>query len=208
MLCRYNNPRFWASVRYYIMKIIIVDDEAPARIRLRSLVDEIGGYEIAGEAANGKEALEITENLKPDILLLDIRMPIMNGLETARHLQEFESAPAVIFTTAYNHHALEAFEANAVDYLLKPIRKEKLKKSLQKVQKLNKAQLSNLKVNDDENTRSHICTRLRGNLTLIPVSDIIYFQADQKYVTVCHKNGEVLIEESLKALEDEFSGRS
>lgn len=189
------------------MKILIVDDEELARSRLRSLIDEIGGYEIVGEASNGKEALEITERVKPDIMLLDIRMPLMDGLETARHLQEFESVPAVIFTTAYNQHALEAFEANAVDYLMKPVRKEKLESSLQKVQRLNKAQLSHLKMGDDENVRTHICTRLRGNLQLIPVSDIIYFQADLKYVTVRHKNGEVLIEEPLKALEEEFSGR-
>lgn len=190
------------------MKILIVDDETPARLRLRSLIDEIGGYEIAGEAANGKEALEVTENIRPDILLLDIRMPLMDGLETARHLLEFEAAPAVIFTTAYNQHALEAFEANAIDYLLKPVRKQKLETTLQKVQRLNQAQLSQLRIeNNGENARTHICTRLRGNLQLIPVTDIIYFQADQKYVTVRHKKGEVLIEESLKSIEDEFSER-
>ncbi|MCK4950334.1 MAG: response regulator transcription factor, partial [Gammaproteobacteria bacterium] len=138
--------------------------------------------------------------------LLDIRMPLMDGLETARHLLVFDIPPAVIFTTAYNQYALEAFETNAVDYLMKPIRKEKLESTLQKLQRLNKAQLSNLKIDDtDENIRTHLCTRLRGNLQLIPVTDITYFQADQKYVTVCHKNGEALIEESLKSLEDEFT---
>ena len=188
-----------------MMKILIVDDEAPARMRLRAMIDEIGDYEIVGEAANGKEALELTESTLPDIVLLDIRMPLMDGLETARHLLVFDIPPAVIFTTAYNQYALEAFETNAVDYLMKPIRKEKLESTLQKLQRLNKAQLSNLKIDDtDENIRTHLCTRLRGNLQLIPVADIIYFQADQKYVTVCHKNGEVLIEEPLKSLEDEF----
>ncbi|MCK5091844.1 MAG: response regulator transcription factor [Gammaproteobacteria bacterium] len=188
------------------MKILIVDDEAPARMRLRAMIDEIGDYKIVGEAANGKEALELTESTLPDIVLLDIRMPLMDGLETARHLLVFDIPPAVIFTTAYNQYALEAFETNAVDYLMKPIRKEKLESTLQKLQRLNKAQLSNLKIDDtDENIRTHLCTRLRGNLQLIPVTDITYFQADQKYVTVCHKNGEALIEESLKSLEDEFT---
>lgn len=189
-----------------MMKILIVDDEAPARMRLRAMIDEIGDYKIVGEAANGKEALELTESTLPDIVLLDIRMPLMDGLETARHLLVFDIPPAVIFTTAYNQYALEAFETNAVDYLMKPIRKEKLESTLQKLQRLNKAQLSNLKIDDtDENIRTHLCTRLRGNLQLIPVTDITYFQADQKYVTVCHKNGEALIEESLKSLEDEFT---
>ncbi len=189
-----------------MMKILIVDDEAPARMRLRAMIDEIGDYKIVGEAANGREALELTESTLPDIVLLDIRMPLMDGLETARHLLVFDIPPAVIFTTAYNQYALEAFETNAVDYLMKPIRKEKLESTLQKLQRLNKAQLSNLKIDDtDENIRTHLCTRLRGNLQLIPVTDITYFQADQKYVTVCHKNGEALIEESLKSLEDEFT---
>ena len=112
------------------MKILIVDDEAPARERLKSLLKERPDMEIAGEAANGREALEAWERSQADVVLLDIRMPVMDGLETARHLAALERPPAVIFTTAYNEFAVEAFDAHAIAYLLKPVRGEKLSAAL------------------------------------------------------------------------------
>jgi two-component system response regulator AlgR len=130
----------------------------------------------------------------------------MDGLEAARHLSEMEEPPAIIFTTAYEEHALEAFETEAVAYLLKPIREEKLLGAIDKASRLNKAQLLHLN-QGEKNVRTHICARVRGNLELIPLPDIYYFQADQKYVTVRHANGEVLIEEPLKSLEEEFKDR-
>ncbi|HDH08851.1 MAG TPA: response regulator, partial [Gammaproteobacteria bacterium] len=108
------------------MKILIVDDESLARQRMRDLLTDLGETDIVGEAANGSEAIEKTVTLKPDLLLMDIRMPVMDGLEAAMHLQGIENPPLIIFTTAYDEHALDAFEVNAVDYLLKPIRKERL----------------------------------------------------------------------------------
>jgi len=188
------------------MNILITDDEPLARERLRSLIDEFDEGCVVGEAANGKETLQQCERLQPDIVLLDIRMPEMDGIEAALHLANLERPPAVIFTTAYGDHALTAFEAHAVDYLLKPIRKARLLEALQKTQQLNRAQLQSLQLADDPPAmRSHISTRIRETIQLIPIEEILYFRADHKYVTVCHQHGEVLIEEPLKVLEQEFA---
>jgi two-component system response regulator AlgR len=187
------------------MNILITDDEAPARIRLRALVEELG-HTVLGEAANGEQALRLCQELQPDTLLLDIRMPGMDGIETARHLMEWDDPPAVIFITAYDQHALQAFETNAVDYLLKPIRKVRLAEALDKAGKLNRVQLAKLS-DEDDHARTHICSRSRNKIRLVPVANVIYFMADQKYVSVVSTEGEVLIEESLKSLEDEFADR-
>jgi len=183
---------------------MIVDDEKPAQDRLSSMLDAKNGYQVCAAAANGLEAIRYAEEHRPDVALMDIRMPGMDGLEAARHLSDMEEPPAIIFTTAFGEHALEAFETQAVAYLLKPIREEKLLSALDKASKLNKAQLAQISTGE-ENCRTHICARVRGNLELIPITDIAYFQADQKYVTVRHMQGEVLIEEPLKSLEEEFS---
>lgn len=186
------------------MRILIADDEAPARMRLRRLVEELGEYQIVGEAANGREALMRCGELAPDILLMDIRMPGMDGLEAARHLSTLPNAPAVIFTTAYADHALAAFEAHAVGYLLKPVRKERLAEALQAVRRLTRAQVDALHAREG-GLRTHLCAYMRGTLQLVAVAQIRYFQADQKYVTVRFPEGRVLIEDSLKALEEEFA---
>ncbi|HBS25626.1 MAG TPA: DNA-binding response regulator [Gammaproteobacteria bacterium] len=186
------------------MRVMIVDDERPALDRLSSMVDGSTNYQVCASAQNGIEAIRAAEEHKPDIALMDIRMPGMDGLEAARHLSQMEEPPAIIFTTAFGEHALEAFDTLAVGYLLKPIRQEKLSKALEKAGQLNRVQLSQI-AGDDGNARKHICARVRGNLELIPLTEIFYFQADQKYVTVRHAQGEVLIEEPLKALEDEFT---
>lgn len=193
------------------MNVLIADDEPLARTRLRELLDEIGGYDIVGEAATGKEALQQGVDIQPDLILMDIRMPTMDGLEAAIHLSALEQPPAIIFTTAFGDHALAAFEAHAVDYLLKPIRKERLENALRKLQQLNRVQLAALNqtkgTTHDSRARTHISVLSRGGLQLIPVASILYFKADQKYVTVRFAAGEVLIEESLKDLEDEFGER-
>ena len=190
------------------MKILIVDDESLARQRMRDLLTDLGETDIVGEAVNGSEAIEKTVTLKPDLLLIDIRMPVMDGLEAAMHLQGIENPPMVIFTTAYDEHALEAFEVNAVDYLLKPIRKERLEAALQKAQPVSGEQLKEVsRAADSKSARSHISVHMRGRITLIPVQDIIYFIADNKYVTVRTATEQHLIEESLVSLEEEFSDR-
>lgn len=190
------------------MRVLICDDEAPARLRLRQLIDEIDGIEFVAEARNGKEALQRCHELEPDVVLLDIRMPGIDGIETARHLAEHNDPPAVIFTTAYGDFALSAFEANAVDYLLKPLRRERLQQALLKAHSLNKAQLQSLLVEDDFSAaRTHLSIHNRDSLILIAVEDVISFQADHKYVTVHYTEGESLIEESLVSLEQEFSAQ-
>ncbi|HXY75498.1 MAG TPA: LytTR family DNA-binding domain-containing protein [Steroidobacteraceae bacterium] len=185
------------------LKVLIVDDEPPARSRLRSLLDEIAGFEVVGEAANGQEALGATHDLVPDIVLLDVRMPSMDGLEAARHLNVLEEPPAIIFTTAYDQYAVEAFEAHAVGYLLKPVRQELLARALERAGRLTRAQLQKLAAADDAR-RTHIAARSREGLKLIPLEEVLYFLADQKYTTVRHLQGEDLIEDSLKLLEEEF----
>lgn len=187
------------------MRVLIVDDEKLARDRLRELLMEIGGHVVIGEAMNGAEAIEQTTELNPDVLLLDIRMPGMDGLEAAMHLMSLESPPSVIFTTAYDQHALDAFEVNAVDYLLKPIRKDRLAKALQKAKKLTLQQLHDVNQSQEEpSARTHISVHLRGNIRLVPVPEIIYFLADSKYVTVRTAAEEHLVEDSLVNLEREF----
>ena len=188
------------------MKVLLVDDEALARDRLRRLLADLPDCEICGEAADGRSALEDCERLQPDVVLMDIRMPGMDGLEAARHLAGLPDPPAVIFTTAFGDHALEAFEACAVDYLLKPIRGERLAAALGNARRLTRVQAAQLD-SAVGGARSHICVRVRGNLHLIPVTDVRFFRADNKYVTVRTGDAEYLIEESLKALEDEFAAR-
>ncbi len=187
------------------MRVLIVDDETPARERLLRLLEDISGWEPCGEAATGEQALRELDQTRPDVVLLDIRMPGMDGLEVARHLASLDEPPAVIFTTAYGEHALEAFDTQAVGYLLKPIRQEALRESLEAACRVTRAQLAEVEGEvGPAPARTHICARVRGGLQLVPVSQILYFQADNKYVTVRHLEGEVLIDDSLRQLEDEF----
>ncbi len=187
------------------MKILLVDDEALARDRLKRLLEEDAQHEVVGEAANGIEAVRICAELQPDLVLLDIRMPGMDGLEAARHFLELDAPPGVIFCTAYEEHAIQAFDLQAVGYLLKPVRRENLHKALAQSVRLNRVQLAALQKED--NIRSHISARTHKGMELIPIQHVRFFQADQKYVTVRHGTGEVIIDETLRELEDEFSGR-
>jgi len=183
------------------MKVLIVDDETPARVRLSHLLGSIEGAEVCGEAADGREALERVQRLSPDVVLMDIRMPGMDGLEAARHLATLEAPPAVIFTTAYDEYAVEAFEACAVDYLLKPVRAERLAHALTNARRMTRAQMLQL---PDTGPRRHIAARTGQRLDLIPLNEIRLFRAEDKYVVVTSGDRTVLIEDSLRSLEDEF----
>jgi two-component system, LytTR family, response regulator AlgR len=186
--------------------VLIVDDELPARERLQRLVSEQPGYEVTGTCANGTDALALVGKLKPSVVLLDVRMPGMTGLEVARHLGALENPPAIVFTTAYSEYALEAFDAQAVGYLEKPVRGERLARALKQASRLSSPQLLGLATPAAPLVaRQHVAVRVRDELKLIPVKEIRYFRADQKYVTVRHSLGEDLIDESLKQLEDEFA---
>lgn len=189
------------------MKIIIADDEKLARLRLKSLINELSeDMQVVAEVSNGSDALYEWEQTQADVMLLDIRMPDMDGLEVARRLMAIEAPVAIVFTTAYDEYALPAFDANAIDYLLKPIRKDRLLKALLKAQVMTQARLDDLsRLLPSDGIRSHICVQVKSGLHLVPIQDVIYFQADQKYVMIKTENGEFLCEESLKALENEFT---
>lgn len=188
------------------MKVVIADDEPLARERLRSLLQAHGGVEIVAEAANGAETLHACAEHHPDVVLLDIAMPGIDGLEAARHLAGFEPRPAVVFCTAYDAHALSAFEAAAIDYLMKPVRPERLAAALERARTF-VAGRGGAQAAMPSRARTLLCARLRGSLRLIPVEDIHYLQAEEKYVVVHHARGEDLIEESLRSLEEEFPSR-
>ncbi len=187
------------------LRVLIADDEAPARERLRSLLAESGDAQVVGEAANGEEALRLVDSCDPDIVLLDVRMPGLDGIETARRIAENPAPPAVIFTTAFDEYALKAFDAQAVAYLLKPIRREKLAAAIAQAGRLTRPQLAQAAaVARFAPQRTHIAVKVRDTTRLIPTAGIRCFVADQKYVTVRHAEGEDLIEDSLKSLEEEL----
>ena len=188
------------------IRVLIVDDEPPARERLGRMLADVPGMVVVGEAGNGADAIAAAARLAPDVVLLDIRMPGMDGIEAARHLNALEDPPAMVFVTAHDEHALAAFEAQALGYLLKPVRQEKLARAIQRAARVAGAQL--LRVAEQSQLgrrRQQVCARLGDQLRLIPVEDIYYFAAGQKYVTVRHRGGSDLIDDSLRALADEFA---
>jgi two-component system response regulator AlgR len=191
------------------MRVLVVDDEPLARARLRALLASMPLTEVVGEAGDGQAAIDACMRLQPDAVLLDIAMPGMDGLEAARALANLQPRPAVVFCTAYDAHALSAFEAQALDYLVKPVRSERLAQALDKVRTYlaGRGAGRGAAQAGEPRARSQLCARLGGNLRMIPVDDIWFLQADEKYVVVHHARGEDLIEESLKSLETEFADR-
>jgi two-component system response regulator AlgR len=188
-------------------RILIVDDEAPARARLRDLLDEcraVFPLAIVDEARNGLDALEVVSREKVDVALLDIRMPEMDGIEAARHMAGMAQPPAIIFTTAFDSYAIKAFEVNAIDYLLKPIRRERLLAALRKTR--SSAPVSREALDAAANQpRKHLSVQERGRIHLVPIGDILYLRAELKYVTVRTAQREHLVEESLTRMEEEFA---
>ena len=192
------------------MRVLVVDDERLARERLNRMIAILDEYDVVGIAQSGEEAIRQAVALEPDIVLLDIRMPGMDGMETGKQLSSLAAPPAVIYCTAFGEHALEAFDVNASAYLMKPVRRESLINALANASRVNKLQVAHV-LDDDElpksNTRTHISARTRRGIELIPLKEVKFFQADQKYVTVRHVGGEVLIDDTLRDLESEFGDR-
>jgi two-component system response regulator AlgR len=187
-----------------MMRIFIVDDEEPARERLKELLADIAvelPSTVVGEARNGLEAIERVPESGAEVLLLDIQMPGMGGLEVARHLASLERPPTVVFVTAHDRHAVEAFELNALDYLLKPVRAERLAAALKKATSPNREQLAKAA----EGAREYLSVAERNRIVLVPVGEIVFLRAEQKYVTVRTRSREHLIEEALVSLEREFA---
>ncbi|WP_019603701.1 LytR/AlgR family response regulator transcription factor [Teredinibacter turnerae] len=189
------------------MHMLIVDDEPLARQRLIRMIEQLDGYEVVGEASNGVDAVAAVDKFDPDIVLLDIRMPGEDGLETARKIAQLPEPPAIIFCTAYDEYALEAFQTLAVGYLLKPVQQQQLVDTLQNAMRLNKVQRNAVSNTAPEGQRQHITAKTRKGMELIPIASIQCFIADQKYVTVRHSAGETLIDDTLKELEQEFPDR-
>ncbi len=188
-------------------RILIADDEAPARARLRDLLDECREsfpLAIVDEARNGREALDVLNRESVDIVLLDIRMPEMDGMEAARHIAGMQEPPAIIFTTAFDTYAIKAFEVNAIDYLLKPIRVERLLAALNKTRAAPKVSREALDAAANL-PRRHLSVHERGKIILVPLAEVLYLRAELKYVTVRTVDREHLVEESLTHLEEEFA---
>jgi two-component system response regulator AlgR len=188
------------------LRVLIVDDEAPARHRLRDVLADCAdqlAVDIVAEADNGLDALALIQQQPVDVVLLDIRMPGMDGLECAAHINRLTAPPAIIFSTAYDAYACQAFDLNAVDYLLKPVRAERLVRALSRAHRLNRNVLDQLR-DALPKARTHLSLNEKGRIVLIPVDDILYLKAELKYVTVRTAAREFLIEESLTHLENEF----
>ncbi len=184
------------------MTFLIVDDEPLAQQRLLQLLKKIQPKAQMLTANNGKIALDIL-NTQSNIttVFLDIRMPVMDGLETAKHINHFSKPPVIIFTTAYNEFALEAFDLNAIDYLLKPISLNKLSSAIKKATQLNALQLDVLKT---EKSRSHLSSKVGAKIKLIEIKTISYFYCEDKYVFAVHQNNKHIIDDTIKNLESEL----
>jgi two-component system, LytTR family, response regulator AlgR len=191
------------------MDILIVDDEPLARQRLVRMIEKLEEHNISAEVDNAESALAAIQEFDPDVILLDVRMPGKDGLVLAHEISALECPPAIIFCTAFDQYALDAFGTAAIGYLLKPIKSEQLQEALNKAQKLNKAQRlqAQTPLANKDSKRSHISAKTRRGIELIALEDIRYFVADHKYVTVFHRNGEHLLDETLKELEEEFETR-
>jgi two-component system response regulator AlgR len=191
------------------LRVFIVDDEPPARTRLRDLLNDCSdqlALEIVGEAGNGREALDKLAGIAADVVLLDIRMPQMDGIELAQHLNKLPRPPVVIFTTAYDAYAIKAFDLRVIDYLLKPIRLGRLFEALNRARVAVPVQTEVLRELLPE-PRRNLSIHERGKIHLIPIEQVLYLRAELKYVTVRTAEREYLIEESLNALEKEFITR-
>lgn len=186
------------------MHILIVDDEPLARARLKRLVSLHTHVTQIDEAANGEQALKLTLNLDPDILFLDIRMPGKDGLSVAKQISALDDPPAIIFCTAYDKYALDAFETVAAAYLLKPVSEEKLNIAIEKVSKLTKVQRQIVHPTEQKTGRQHITAQSHKGIEMIPLESVTCFIADNKYVSALHDTGETVLDDTLKELEAEF----
>jgi two-component system response regulator AlgR len=180
-----------------MLKILIIDDEAPARNRLRRMLANIPAVHVAGEATTGHEALHLIPVKEPDVLLLDISMPGLNGMKLAQILQKQGSPLAIIFCTAWSDQAVDAFECDAVDYLVKPVRAERLELALDKARRF-------LAKSDSGETGPFIRSTLGGKVKLLPMSEVIYLGAEDKYTTVVHQGGSLVINQTLLDMEKEY----
>lgn len=180
------------------LKVHIVDDEPLARQRLERLVSRQPGFRVSGTSASASQALAACASESPDVLLLDVHMPGGDGVSLARDLARAGRSPAVIFTTAHEDHAVDAFAVRALDYLIKPIRPERLAESLERARNQTQA---------GESSRDHLTARVGDRLVVIPLDDIRLLLAEDKYTSVHYPGGVVVVEESLVYLEEAHPDR-
>lgn len=186
------------------LRVLIVDDEAPARARLRDLLGDLAleePTEIVGVAANGAEALRFLDSAQPDVVLVDVRMPAMSGVEFARALADLEDAPCVVLVTAFENHAVEAFEVAVTDYLVKPVRAARLGEALARVRRLRQP------VEGGARGREHFNVTERGRVLRLPIAEVLFLRAEMKYVTAATQEREYVLDESLVQIEQEFPAR-
>ena len=192
------------------LRVLVVDDEAPARARLRDLLGDVGAQQpnaLAGMAANGVEALRLLEDAAVDVVLADIRMPVMDGVELARHLARLPAPPALVFVTAYDQYAVQAFELAAVDYLLKPVRAQRLAEALERVRARRVPPAAEALATLAVGERGHFSVAERGRILLVPVAEVLYLRAELKYVTARTAAREYVLDEALVQIEQEFPRR-
>lgn len=187
------------------MRALIIDDERLARKELQNLLDDYKEVEIVGEAANADEAFDLIQNLNPDLLFLDIQMPGKTGFEL---LEMLDSAPAVIFTTAYDSHALKAFEVNALDYLMKPIQVDRLTDSINKLMTLHKAEEEN-GISEEEKLglRDQVFVKDGDRCWFVKLANIRLFESDGNYIKVYFEQNKPMIHKSLNALDEKLNDR-
>lgn len=183
-----------------MIKVLIVDDEAPARIRLQQHLEKMAEVKIVGQAGNGLEAVQKVVKCSPDIVLMDIRMPEMDGIEAAKIIAEMNLPPAVIFCTAYEDFALRAFDAQACAYLLKPVKYDELVAGIERATRTTRAQIDHR----PRSQRRHFCSRTHQGIDLIPIDKVLLLQAEQKYVTAHLADSQAILSDTLKEIEEEF----
>jgi len=189
------------------VNILVVDDEPLARERLLRLLGSLQPDAKCAEAASGQEALQLVASQGPELVLLDIRMPGMDGIEVATHLDALDNPPAIVFCTAFDEYALQALQHQAVAYLLKPVREAELARALAAAGRVNRMQLASLREGQPDSSRSHVCSQTHRGLETMPIDDVRSFMAEQKYVVARGIDREILLQESLKELEREFAPR-
>lgn len=180
------------------VRILIADDEPLARARLAALLRECEGVEVVASVGDGEAALAACAQARPDLLLLDIAMPGLDGIGVARRLAALPCPPQLVFCTAWEEHALAAYELRAADYLLKPVRIERLREALARASALRQRALT---------PQPTLLVQAHGAPLRIPLAEVLYLSADDKYVTVHREAGDALTEQSLKAIEEAFPDR-
>ena len=185
------------------LKVLIVDDESHARSRLRTLLAECTDprADVVGEAANAVQAVEQIQRTRCDLLLLDVRMPGVDGVQLAGRLREMGTPPAIVFVTAYAEHAVEAFDLEAIDYLTKPVRRERLQQALQKVQRARSASETGA---DTGSGTEHLIIQERGRSERVALSEVVYLKAELKYITVRTADKEHIFDGALNDLEQRY----